>query len=81
MIRHVVMFKWKTGTTPDQVQAVVEALDRLPDAIPQLMAYRFGPDLGLSEGTGDFAVVADCASVEDWQAYIEHPNTCGWSRR
>ena len=73
MIRHVVLFTWKDGTNEEQMLAVVEALKQLPAAIPQLRDYQFGPDLGISDDTADFAVVADCASVDDWRAYIDHP--------
>ena len=73
MLRHVVLFKWKDGITTEQTQAVVDRLGRLPGQIPQIAAYSLGPDAGLSEGAADFAVVADFASVEDWRAYLEHP--------
>jgi Stress responsive A/B Barrel Domain len=73
MLRHVAVFRWKDGTTDDAIQAVAEALGRLPEQIPTIAAYRFGPDLGLTDGSADFAVVADFASVEDWRAYTHHP--------
>lgn len=73
MIRHVALFKWNDGTTPGQVQTVEAALSGLPAAIPEIAGYRFGRDLGLTDGGADFAVVADFASVEDWQAYLAHP--------
>jgi len=67
------LFKWKAGTTLEQVQALAARLARLPDEIPEIKAYRFGADLGLAEGNADFAVVADFASVEDWRVYSRHP--------
>ena len=73
MIRHLVMFEWKDGTTAEQIQAVVEGLSRLPSEITEIAAYSFGTDLGLTEGAADFAVVADFVSVEDWRAYLAHP--------
>ena len=73
MIRHVVMFKWKDGTTREQVQTAGDRLGRLPGQIPEIAAYSFGPDLGLSDGASGFAVVADFATVEDWRAYLAHP--------
>jgi hypothetical protein len=73
MFRHVVMFRWAEGTSPGHVQAVEEALGRLPGAIPQIRAYAFGPDAGVNEGNYDFAVVADFDGVEDYVAYRDHP--------
>jgi len=73
MIRHAGLFKWKDGTTPEEVRAVVDGLGGLPGAIPEITGFRFGPDLGLTEGAADFAVVADFASVEDWRLYSKHP--------
>jgi len=73
MIRHVVMFKWRDGTTAEQIQAVGDRLGRLPAEVPEIAAYSFGPDLGLSDGASGFAVVADFATVEDWRSYLAHP--------
>ena len=73
MIRHAVLFKWKAGTTLEQVQALAAGLARLPAEIPEIAAYRFGSDLGQAEGNADFAIVADFASVEDWRSYVQHP--------
>ena len=73
MIRHAALFMWKPGTTLAQLRAVEDALARLPGEIPEIAAYRFGPDLGLTEGNADFAVVADFASAEDRRVYSRHP--------
>lgn len=73
MIRHVVCFRWNEGTGPEQVAAVEAGLAALPDAIPELRDYRFGSDLGLREGNGDFAVVADFDDEDGWRAYNTHP--------
>jgi hypothetical protein len=72
-VRHVVVFRWAPGTTEDQIAAVEAALAELPAQIPELRDYRFGRDLGLSDNTWDFAVVADCDDVEGFHAYRDHP--------
>lgn len=69
MIRHVVVLRWTADATPDQHQAVVEALTALPEAISQIVSYRVGTDLGLAEGNADLVVIADFASVADYVAY------------
>jgi hypothetical protein len=73
VIRHVVLLRWRQGTTPSDVNAVSEGLGGLPAAIPEIRDYRFGHDLGVNQGNYDYAVVADFASVEDYLVYRDHP--------
>jgi hypothetical protein len=73
MIRHVAVFRWVEGTTPDQVRAVVDALEALPAQIPTIRSYAVGPDLGLGEGRWDFAVVASFEDARGYHAYVDHP--------
>ncbi|MGE3621263.1 MAG: Dabb family protein [Acidimicrobiia bacterium] len=74
MIRHVVVFRFAEGVDAAAASAAIgERLGRLPALIPQLRRYAFGPDLGLVEGNGDYAVVADVADADDWAAYLDHP--------
>src|SRR3954468_20855329 len=72
-VRHVVLFRWKADTSPADIAAIEAALETLPVAIPELVAYRYGRDAGLADGNWDFAVVADVASVEDYVTYRDHP--------
>jgi len=69
MIRHVVLLRWTPEATPEQHQAVVDALRALPEAIPQIAHYRIGADLGLAEGNANLVVIADFATVADYEAY------------
>lgn len=71
MIRHVAMMRWHEDTTDEQIAQVEAALATMPGLIPQIKAYAFGSDLELSEGTADFVVVADFASVEDYKIYSD----------
>ena len=73
MFRHVVAFRWKTGTTPEAIAAVTTALAELPALIPQLRGYHLGIDAGVNPGNHDFAVVADFESVDDYLVYRDHP--------
>lgn len=73
MIRHVVLFRFRPGTAPADLEAIVEGLARLPDAIAQIAAYHFGRDLAINEGNADFVVVADFADVDDYLTYRDHP--------
>jgi hypothetical protein len=69
MIRHVAMFRWKDGTSSADVAAVEAGLRTLPELIPQIRAFRFGADLGISDTNWDFVVVADFASADDYVIY------------
>lgn len=73
MIKHVVVFRWKDGVSDDEIADVVAGLARLPGRIAVLDDYTFGADLGLTEGTGDFAIIATVADVTALRAYLEHP--------
>lgn len=73
MFRHVVMFTWSDAVDDEHVAAVSAALDGLHDAIPEIVAYRHGPDAGLSEGNHDYVVVGDFASADDYATYRDAP--------
>ncbi len=73
MIHHVAMFRFKEGTTAEQVDAAAEALNALPAQIDVLIDYKCGSDLGLMDGTWDFVVAADVANADDFVTYKDHP--------
>lgn len=73
MLRHVAVFRWNEGTTPEQVEVVAAALRALPAQVPSIRSYEVGADLGLGEGRWDFAVVASFDDAEGYQAYVDHP--------
>ncbi|CAN5302699.1 Dabb family protein [soil metagenome] len=73
MILHLATFSWRPDVTNDDVVAVIEALSSLPGQIPELLSYRFGPDLGLREGNASFAVAAVLQGPEELPAYLDHP--------
>lgn len=72
-IQHVVMFRFREGTDPSAVDALAGGLRRLPGLIPQIASYSVGPDLGISDGSWDFALAARFASVADFETYRSHP--------
>lgn len=73
VLRHVVMFRWVEGTTPEQVRTVSSSLDTLPPAIPEISRYHHGPDVGINQGNFDYVVVGDFATAEDYLVYRDHP--------
>lgn len=73
MIRHVVMFTFKQGTTEEQVQAVLDGLASLPGQVPSIRDYKFGRDAGINQGNYDVVVTGDFDDDAGYVAYRDHP--------
>ena len=73
MFHHVVVFSWREGTTQEQIAAVAAELAKLPEQIPEIRQYEFGPDAGLDRANADFAVVAAFEDAGGYQVYRDHP--------
>jgi hypothetical protein len=69
MFRHVVVFRFKPGTSDQQVDAIERGLAGLPGRLPEMRSYTYGRDLGMREGNGDFAVVAEFDDEAAWLVY------------
>lgn len=67
------MFRWKPETTDEQIRSIEDGLGGLPDLIPELIAYRFGRDIGVGSGNFDFVVTADFDTLDGYVAYRDHP--------
>ena len=72
MIRHVVLFRWKEGTTEAAKRAIRDGLADLANAIAGIRRYEYGDDAGLVERNFDFAVVADFDDADGYTAYAQH---------
>ena len=73
MIRHIAVFRWREGTTEEQVDAVRDGLDGLPGVVPSIRSYAHGPDLRLGDGRWDYVVIAEFDDVDGYHAYVDHP--------
>jgi len=73
MIRHCVMFQWNDGLSAETKEAIGAALDRLSMAMPGIVAYRHGPDIGVNDGNFDYVVTADFLSKEAYLHYRDLP--------
>lgn len=67
------MFVFVPDVTEEQIAAVGFGLAALPDLIPGIEAFQFGPDAGLNDGNHHYAVIADFASIEAYLTYRDHP--------
>lgn len=73
MIRHVVLFKFKSGFPEADKAAWQEGLDRMKGNIPGLLELTHGPDVLHQDRSFDYAIVADFSTVEDLEVYTTHP--------
>ncbi|MCJ7467504.1 MAG: Dabb family protein [Maribacter sp.] len=76
LLRHVVLFKFKEGTSPEKVKEVEAAFSALPSKIPQIVSYEWGlnnsPE-GLAKGfTHCFFLTFK--SEADRAIYLPHPD-------
>ncbi len=75
MLTHVVLFKFKPGTTAQDVQTLAEGLGGLPEVIWEIREYRFGQDVLHTERSYDYALIAsfdDLAAMQRYQAHPDH---------
>jgi len=75
VLRHIVMYKFKDSTTPEQVQQVIDAFSGLPKKVDGIVGFEHGPNTsteGKSEGMTHVFVVTfkDEAALA---AYLKHP--------
>ena len=73
MISHIALFRFKEDVSDEAIQAFADALDAMVPKVPQLRAYEHGRDLGATDGTYDYYVIAGVDSVEDYRDYAAHP--------
>jgi hypothetical protein len=72
-VRHVATFTFVDAVTEEQIADVTAGLAALPDAIPEIEGFTFGPDAGLNDGNAHYSVVADFPSIAAYLAYRDHP--------
>jgi hypothetical protein len=75
VLRHVVLFKFKDGTTPEQIKTVQQAFSALPGKINTIIGYEWGTNVSpenLAQGfTHCFLVTFKDAAGRDY--YLPHP--------
>ena len=73
MFRHVALFRFTDESTPEQRQAMIDALQTLPARIAELRAYDVTLDAGLADGNWHASVVADFDDERGWRTYTADP--------
>jgi hypothetical protein len=75
MLRHVVLFKFKDGTSPADVKKVEDAFSELPSQIKEIAGYEFGTNNSpenLNQGFTHCFFVS-FKSEQDRSVYLPHP--------
>jgi hypothetical protein len=74
-VRHVVLFKFKDGTTPEQIKKVEDAFRELPSKIPQIEGYEWGTNMSPEKLDQGFThcFLLTFATAKDRDAYLPHP--------
>lgn len=70
MLRHVVLLKWKEGTSEQAIDNLTAEFSKLPVLIPQIRSFSFGPSAGIYKESLDYALVADFESEIDFKTYV-----------
>lgn len=75
VLRHVVLFKFKDGTAPDQVAEVVDAFRALKGKIPQIVDFEYGTDVSVENKAEGFThcFFVTFADAQGRDAYLPHP--------
>ena len=76
VLRHVVLFKFKEGTTAEQIAGVVDAFRALPGKIDAIHDFEWGTDVSV-EGRADgftHCFFVTFKSEADRDAYLPHPD-------
>lgn len=73
MIQHIVLFKWKPGTTDAQVDDVFAAAEDLVDGIDGVEQITLGRHRGETEHGFSHAFIVNLSSEDALTGYLDHP--------
>lgn len=72
MIKHIVMFKFKSEADGNECKKVLADLRKLPDKIDVIREYEVGEDVLRSPRSWDAVVVSTFDDLETLQIYARH---------
>ncbi len=81
-LQHVVAFKFKPGTTPEQMQKATTDFLHLKALVPQIIAIEGGPDVNMAQKQGKYThcFVVTVKNQQDLDAYGSHPHHKAFSK-
>ena len=73
MIKHIVVMKVRSGVSEAQVEAMLEALNRLPVEVPGVKNWSLGKNLNPDYPDNHYAIVCEFEDVAALDLYLWHP--------
>ena len=75
MLRHVVMFKFKSDATEKQIDEVTDAFAKLPKKIETIKDFEWGTDVSVENKSAGFThcFVVTFADEKGREVYLPHP--------
>jgi len=75
VLRHVVLFKFKDGTTDEQIRQIEEAFCALPGKVDEIYALEWGTDVSVENVSQGFThcFLVSFLSEADRAVYLPHP--------
>jgi hypothetical protein len=76
MLRHVVMFRFKESTTPEQIKQVEAAFASLPGKIDVIRRFEWGTNVSVENRSDGFThcFILSFLNEADRDAYLIHPD-------
>lgn len=74
MLTHIVCWKYKAETTPEQREEHIAKLKNLPNVIPDILHFSVGSDILHLERSFDTGLVATYPDRKALDFYTEHPD-------
>ena len=72
-IRHVVLFSFKPAADPNVIRQLIDELNALPTVITEIRDWAIKEDVGGSDYSAQFALIATFDSMEAVAKYLAHP--------
>ena len=75
VLRHVVIFCFKAGTTENTIREIEAAFAALPDKIEEIRDFEWGTDISVEGKAGGFShcFLVTFSSDKDRDTYLPHP--------
>lgn len=73
MLKHIVVMKFKSDTSEEDIEDIEKGLASLPARIPEIKRYDFGRDILHTERSYDFALVSEFEDQDAMNRYQTHP--------
>lgn len=77
MIKHIVIMKVRSGVAPSQVEAMLEALNRLPQEVPGVQNWTLGKNFSADYPDNHYALVCEFETPAALDLYMKHPYHMG----